>query len=134
MTSDKTVIPTREGRLSRNRAADAPAARATVAPHYEIKESDDALGLEVFLPGVKRDNLNLSVEGRELLLTAGRSWNRPAEWTAVWVETGDFDYRLHLMLPEGLEQEKIHAELKNGVLRLTLPKSAGAQKRKIKIE
>lgn len=134
MTFQSTIVPRNEGQVTRERAGNGRRGRVAVAPDYEIKESGDAFGLEVFLPGVRRDDLNLSVEGRELALTAARSWQKPQEWNTVWSETQGIDYRLHLTLPEGLEQDNIHAELKDGVLRLTLPKGRNAQRKKIKIE
>jgi HSP20 family protein len=133
MTFAKTIVPKADRPLARG-SGDGDAGRYAVAPHYEIKESDDALGLEVYLPGVTRDDLDLSVEGRELTLSARRSWQKPEDWTPVWTETGATVYRLHLMLPEGLEDDKIHAELKDGVLRLTLPKGEAAQRKKIQVE
>ncbi len=134
MAFGKKLIPRPDEQLAARPVNRGVTERLVIAPDYEIKESDDAFGLEILLPGVRRDDLNLSVEGRELVLTAARSWKKPDDWTPVWSETADVDYRLHLSLPEGLETEKVHAQLKDGVLRLTLPKGKQAQRRKIKIE
>ncbi len=134
MAFGKNIIPRKDEGLATRPAAGGVAERLAIAPDYEIKESDEAFGLEIYLPGVKKDDLNLSVEGRELVLNANRTWSKPEGWTTVWSETAGLDYRLHLSLPEGLEDEKVHAELKHGVLRLTLPKGKNAQRRKIRIE
>ncbi len=134
MVFSKTVVPRKSGRLSREGSAREETGYYPVTPHYEIKESGEAFGLEIFTPGVKKDDLNLSVEGRELVLSANRTWEKPENWNTVWAETGPIEYRLHLTVPEGLEQDNVHAELKNGVLRLTLPKGKGAQRKKIAIE
>ncbi len=134
MTFQNTLVPKRDQELARGGDGGRQDTRFAVTPAYEIKESDAAFGLEVFLPGVAKDDLDLSVEGRELTLSASRAWRKPESWNTIWSEMGPSIYRLHLMLPEGLQGDNVHAELKNGVLRLTLPKSESAQRKKIKIE
>ena len=133
MAFQNTIVPRTDREVTRGDPG-REAGRFAVTPHYEIKESGEAFGLEVFLPGVKKDHLNLSVEGRELTLSANRTWSRPENWNTVWEETGPVEYRLHLTLPEGLEDEKIHARLNNGVLCLTLPKGKAAQRKKIQVD
>ena len=104
-----------------------------VTPAYDLKESAEAYGLEVFTPGVTKDAVELQVDQGELVITAHRRWKTPDGWTEVFRETADADYRLRLDLNEAVNVEKINAELEQGVLRVTLPKAETFKPRRIEI-
>lgn len=104
-----------------------------VIPAYRTKESDDAFGLEVFVPGVAKKAIELEVEQDELIITARRGWKAPKEWSEVFRETSDEDFRLRLNLSDAVNVDKINAELEQGVLRVTLPKAEELKPRKIEI-
>lgn len=104
-----------------------------VVPVYDIKESADAYGLEILLPGVVKDAVELQVDQNELVVTARRRWQAPQGWTEVFRETADADYRLRVDLSDAVNVEKINAELEQGVLRVTLPKAEALKPRKITV-
>ena len=104
-----------------------------VVPVYDIKESADAYGLEILLPGVVKDAVELQVDQNELVVTARRRWQAPNGWTEVFRETADADYRLRVDLSDAVNVEKINAELEQGVLRVTLPKAEALKPRKITV-
>lgn len=104
-----------------------------VVPVYDIKESADAYGLEILLPGVAKDAVELQVDQNELVVTARRRWQAPKGWTEVFRETADADYRLRVDLSDSVNLERINAELEQGVLRVTLPKAEALKPRKITV-
>lgn len=104
-----------------------------VAPYFELKESDEAFGLEVFIPGVAKDAVEIAVDQGELVVTARRRWNKPEGWTELFRESAEVDYRLRMGLNEAVDVEKINAEHENGVLRVTLPKAEAVKPRRIQI-
>jgi len=104
-----------------------------ITPAYALKESSDAYGLELFVPGVAKDDVELSVDQGELVITARRRWKAPEGWTEVFRESTDDPYRLRLDLNEAVNVEKINADLGEGVLRVTLPKAEALKPRKIEI-
>jgi len=104
-----------------------------VTPAYELKESNDAYGLELFVPGVAKDDVELSVDQGELVITARRRWKTPDGWSEVFRESSEAAYRLRLDLNETVNVDKINAELEQGVLRVTLPKAEALKPRKIEI-
>lgn len=106
----------------------------TVRPYYEIRETDDAWGLTVYLPGVSKSALSITDENGAITIRGERSWKQPAGWTALYRESSDFAYELALQHENAVDSDKIHAELKDGVLRLSLPKSEARKPRKIAIE
>jgi HSP20 family molecular chaperone IbpA len=104
-----------------------------VMPPYNIKESDDAYGLEVLIPGVAKDAVELNVKQDELIVTARRRWKAPEGWSELFRETEDADYRLRFDLNAVVDVDKINAELEQGVLRITMPKAEAVKPRKISI-
>lgn len=106
----------------------------TLTPAYEIKETDEAWGLTVQLPGVAKDGLEFTAEESVITLRARRAWQKPAGWTALYRESADAPYALTLEHDSSVDVDKIHAELKDGVLRVSLPKTEAVKPRKITID
>lgn len=123
-------------RLSRRQNEGQPGAATAefaVKPAYEIKENEDAWGLTVHLPGVAKDGLELTAEEGVVTIRGQRAWRRPDGWTTVWRESADAPFELALEHDNTVDVEKIHAELKDGVLRVSLPKAEAVKPRKIAI-
>lgn len=105
----------------------------TVKPAYEIKETPEAWGLTVQLPGVTKEGLEITAEDSLVTLRARRTWRQPEGWTALYRESVDAPYALTLEHDNTVNADGIHAELKDGVLRVSLPKAEAAKPRKIAI-
>lgn len=105
----------------------------SVKPAYEIRETDEAFGVTVHLPGVAKDSLELTAEEGVFHVVGRRSWKRPETWTTLYRETSDAPYELVLEHENVIDVDKIHAELADGVLRVSLPKSAAIKPRKITV-
>jgi HSP20 family protein len=114
-----------------------PAARegheATVRPWYEVKETPEAWGLTVYLPGVAKDGLELTAEEGLLTVRGRRLWKAPAGWTTLYRESADAAFELALAHDNTIDVTKIHAELNDGVLRASLPKAEALKPRKIAV-
>ncbi len=105
----------------------------TVKPAYEITETPEAWGLTTHLPGVTKDGLELTAEDGLITIRGRRAWQKPEGWTAVYRESVDAPYELVLEHDNTVDADKIHAELKDGVLRVSLPKAEALKPRKIAI-
>ena len=105
----------------------------TAQPTYEIKETDDALGLTVNLPGIAKKDLEITAEADSIRIVGKRTWDRPKDWTVLYRETSDSTYLLELDHDNGVNTEKAHAELSEGVLRLSLPKTEAIKPRRIEV-
>lgn len=105
----------------------------TVAPRYEVAETADAYGLTVELPGVAKDGLELSVDHEQVRVIGRRVWSRPEAWTTLHRETRDAAYELVLEHGRSIDVDKVHAELRDGVLRVSLPKAEALKSRKIEV-
>ena len=121
--------------ISRSPAATAHSAAnvPTVKPVYDIKETDDAYGLTVYLPGVAKDNLEITAEDGQFRIFARRAWRQPEGWTLVYRESVDAPFELVLAHDNLVDTEKIVAELRDGVLRVSLPKHEAVKPRKIAV-
>jgi HSP20 family molecular chaperone IbpA len=105
----------------------------TVKPAYEIKETPEAFGLTVYLPGVAKDGLELTAEEGQVRIVGRRQWKQPEGWTSLYRESGDATFELVLEHDNAIDAEKITAELRDGILQATLPKHEAAKPRKIAV-
>jgi len=102
-------------------------------PLADVSETDDAYLVEVDLPGVKRDDIEVEVTGNELVITGELKERERAGWLRSRTRRyGRFEYRT--TLPQDVKAEEIGAELAEGVLTVRVPKSEAAKPRRIPIE
>jgi HSP20 family protein len=106
---------------------------ATRRPRYEVTETENAYRVTVGLPGVPKDGLEITDENGELRISAKRASALPEGRVARYRETSDAPYELVLAHDGTVDTGKIEAELKDGVLSLTLAKSESAKPRKIAV-
>lgn len=101
-------------------------------PLADVSETDDAYLVEVDLPGVKRDDIDVEVTGNELVITGEFKERERTGWLRSRTRrVGRFEYRT--MLPQDVNSEQISAELSDGVLTVQVPKTEAAKPRRIPI-
>jgi HSP20 family protein len=110
-----------------------PATPATLRPSHQLTESEDAFALTIQLPGVARDDLDVTVEQDVLRVVGRRAWTPPAGWSALHRETSDAPFSLAVALGQAVAADRIAAELRDGVLRLSLPKAEAVRPRRITV-
>jgi HSP20 family protein len=103
-------------------------------PAVDISENENAITLLADMPGVVPDDVNIDVRENTLTLTGEIRPFENAEETDILVEYDIGQYYRQFTLPELVDQDKIDAELKDGVLTLVLPKAEAAKPRKIEIK
>jgi HSP20 family molecular chaperone IbpA len=104
-----------------------------VKPAYDITENNDAFGVTVQLPGVAKDDLEITVEETQVRIVGRRSWKLPEGWTALHRETVDAPFELILAHENAIDADKVVAELRDGLLRVSLPKHEAIKPRKITV-
>jgi HSP20 family protein len=131
----QSLVPTfgRTGVARREGTAEARDLGPTVRPQYEVRETADAFGVTVFLPGVTREGLEIDAENGMLTVVGRRQWKRPEVWTSLYRETVDAVFLLTLRHDASVNLDKVQAELRDGVLRLALPKTEALKSRKIAV-
>jgi HSP20 family molecular chaperone IbpA len=128
-----TIVPSLSrspAERNENRASDLDRA---VKPLYEIKETQDAFGAIVYLPGVAKDGLEITAEEGHLRIVGRRAWKQPEGWTALHRESADAPFELVLSHDNAIDLDKVAAELRDGVLRVSLPKHEATKPRKIAV-
>lgn len=100
-------------------------------PLTDIFESDDAISMLLDLPGVDPAHINLEIDDN--VLTVSATAISDCEHHLSYAEFPHRDYRRSFALPQMIDKEHIAADMKNGVLELTLPKRKGLSVRKIPI-
>ena len=102
-----------------------------VAPVVDIYENDDEILLHADMPGVAKENVTVNVDNGKLAIS-GVS-HLESSGAANWEEFGDVEYQRTFSVPQSIDVAKVNAELKDGVLRLHLPKTEAARPRQIEI-
>ena len=103
-------------------------------PPIDIHEGPDGLVLEADLPGVSEGQLSIQLEDNVLSLHAKVDAPAPDDSRVLHEEYRPGDFYRSFILSDEVERSKISAELKHGVLKLTLPKAERAKTRRIEIK
>jgi HSP20 family protein len=104
-----------------------------IVPRVDVIEDRSGITLLADLPGVTKDALDVKVEGTSLTVEGQIRLDTPQALNAVIAEVRAPRYRRAFTLSRELDTSAIDAQLKDGVLRLRIPKVAEAQPRRIEI-
>jgi HSP20 family molecular chaperone IbpA len=107
--------------------------RKVYTPAVDILERKDEIVVTADMPGVDERSVDITLE-KNVLSIAGTVEQRPAEGhRPTLAEYGIGDYQRAFTLSEEVDRDRIQATVRNGVLRLILPKAAAAKTRKIEV-
>ena len=102
-------------------------------PVTDIFETDEALTVILEMPGVDKDNVDLKVENDVLKIDGWINFSRYEGLQPVYTEYNIGNYARSFQLSSKIDQDRISAELRDGVMTLVLPKSEKAKPRKIAV-
>ncbi|QDT35627.1 Hsp20/alpha crystallin family protein [Thalassoglobus polymorphus] len=103
-------------------------------PRVDIMEQEDRYLLKVDLPGVHKDDLDVTLEKETLSLKGVARFDLPEGFRVVSGCGSDRCYERTFRISDEIDREGITVEMKNGVAWLDLPKSAMAQKTKLTVK
>ncbi len=103
-------------------------------PKTDIYESKDHLLLLAEMPGVKQDAVDITLEHNVLTIHGHVDPPQLEGYSLAYAEYGVGDYRRVFALSNEIDREGIQASVKNGILKLVLPKSRNSIPRKINIK
>ena len=110
-------------------------ARGAWSPNVDIFENKDQIVIEAELPGMNREDFDLSVENNVLTLYGERRFEKKDEGDNYHrVERSYGSFSRSFTLPQSVSAEGANAEFRNGVLRVSLPKREEVKARKIQIK
>ena len=117
--------------LEKNKESTAPA--RTFVPSADIFETEPALTVVLEMPGVDKNNVDVSIEGGVLTVQGRLDFAKYEGLQPIYTEYNIGHYRRSFSLSQKIEQAKISAEMADGVLTLVLPKAEEAKPRRITI-
>ena len=105
----------------------------SLLPPVDVVEDDSGITLYADLPGVPKERLSVSTDGDTLIIDAEMVLELPKDLEATHVEVNLPRYRRVFTLSKELDSANLGAELKQGVLKLRVPKAERAKPRRVEI-
>ena len=107
----------------------------TAAPAIDTYQTPNEVVVKAALPGIKPEDISIDITGNTLII---KGETKAAEETKkedyLYQERRYGSFSRSLVLPSGLQADKSEADLENGILTLTIPKTAEAKPKTIKIK
>jgi HSP20 family protein len=108
------------------------AQRALYVPDVDVKETADAYIFKADVPGIKEKDLEIATTGNRITLTGKRDEERHEETATYYSSERSYgSFSRSFTLPDGTDVDRATAELKEGVLTISVPKKPGIQPKKI---
>lgn len=108
--------------------------RRVFVPRASIYEAGDEITILMDMPGVKAENIDITMEKNELKVNGTVSYDTPEGYSLVYREYSIGDYERSFVLPRDIDREKVNATIKDGVLKLTLTRAEEFKSRKINVQ
>lgn len=115
-------------------AAETTRTRPVYTPPADIFETEDALVLVVDMPGVRPDKLDVILDKRVLTITGHGGPDPHEHASAVVREYRPGDFERSFTLSDTIDESGVDAVMKDGVLRLTLPKAKSTPAKTINVK
>lgn len=107
----------------------------TWSPNLDMTETDEEYLIRLEVPGIPKENLDVTLDGNVLTLSGRREVLKDEENEKyVWHEREEGRFMRSMRLPTAVMEDKIKASVENGVLLVHLPKAEPAVKSKILIK
>jgi HSP20 family protein len=104
------------------------------APAFEVKETADSYVFKADLPGVKKEDLEVHFHGNRLAITGRREAEKEEKNETIYTYERSYGtFTRSFTLPEGIDPNKIVADLREGVLTVSIPKRPEAQPKRIDV-
>jgi HSP20 family protein len=110
------------------------AATAGFAPDFDVKETKESFVFTADLPGVADKDVQVQLSDNRLSISGKRESEKTEQQETYFASERSYgSFTRTFVLPEGVDADKAHAQLKNGVLSVAVPKRPEAQPRKISV-
>jgi len=110
------------------------AAREVWSPPVDIIERDNEIILKIDLPEMEQAEIDIKVEENTLIIQGERKFLKEAGETYLQVERPYGTFQRSFNIPRRVDQEKIKASYKNGVLRVALPKRGEVRPQQVSVD
>lgn len=107
----------------------------TFTPRFDVKETKESYIFKADLPGVKEDDLDISLSGDRLTVSGKRETEKEEKGETYYTcERAYGTFTRSFSLPAGVDAEHVNADFHDGVLTLIVPKKAEVQPKKISLK
>ena len=106
----------------------------TFIPRVDIYETEDTVVLLADMPGVDENSVDITLEKNILTINGFANRQAPEGFEPAYAEYKFGNYERTFALSDEVDREQIEATVKNGVLRLVMPKAEAAKTRKITVK
>lgn len=106
--------------------------RRAILPRVDIFENEAEFLVYADLPGVAKEDLAINIHRDQLTVEASRK-EALASGVPLAGEFRAADYRRTFALPQGVDRDKVEADINRGVLRLRLPKNETTRPRQVQV-
>ncbi|QTO21739.1 Hsp20/alpha crystallin family protein [Burkholderia seminalis] len=132
--NDTTQLAERDPSALTRRGTEQPARRITLTPAVDIYEDSQGITLWADLPGVTKDKLDIKIHDGSLSIEAEAAVPTPAQLRLQHAEVREPHFARTFTLSPDFDTSKIEASLRDGVLKLTLPRRDEARPRRIEVK
>jgi HSP20 family molecular chaperone IbpA len=108
--------------------------RPVYSPRSDVYETKDSYVVLADVPGADENNIEITVERNVLSIRTTVEFPAPDNHSLMYCEYSLGDYERRFSLPSEVDRENISASMKNGVLKLVLPKSSQSRMKKITVQ
>lgn len=123
--------------IDRNFGTFADETTGSFMPRADVIEKKDAYVIDMELPGFAEDDIAIDLKDRVLSIASvkkAKDEKKPDENTWLLKERRCMNFSRSFTLPEDIDAENVSANLKNGVLTISIPRKAAAQARRITLQ
>jgi HSP20 family protein len=132
--NDRTQVAERDRQPAARREGDQPARRMTLPPAIDVFEDSQGITLWADLPGVTKDKLEVRVHDGNLYIEAEAVVPTPAGLRLQHAEIREPRFARAFSLSPDFDTSKLDANLRDGVLKLTIPRRDEARPRRIEVQ
>lgn len=109
-------------------------AEAAFLPSVEVRETADALLFKMDVPGVRQEDVEVSMSGNRLTVSGKREEEQRREEDRYFMYERSYGtFTRSFTLPDNVDANNVRADLREGVLTLSIPKKTGAEARRIPV-
>jgi len=109
--------------------------RRTFVPSIDVSETDNQYQIDVEIPGMNKDDINLNVENNMLTISGERTFEQEEDGKQYHKKENRYgSFSRSFRLPENIDSESVDANYENGLLHITVDKSEEKVKKKIEIK
>ncbi len=134
MTDSEKVLDVEKQEVALEEGTELTRDRRTFLPRTDIFETAESLTLLMDIPGARESDIDIVLEKNVLTVHALVEPEVPEGYALALQEYEIGDYQRSFRLSNEINQDKIEASYKDGVLRLTLPKAEAAKAKKISVK